>query len=171
MSQVTFIPLIKAQSQSIRLPVSVEPETEARLKSRYLLSRQRLGMTRRREVAKTSVPGVSYQWKATNHQRREYLIVQPVIEEIPDDLPTLVYAEKWKQIIREVADKHGVTVAQIRGKSRKRNIVPARHEACYRMHMETTFSLVQIALKIGYVEHTVVIHAIQRHKERMEAGK
>ena len=65
-------------------------------------------------------------------------------------------------IIRDVAAKHGVAVEEILGMSRQKHIVPARHEAMYRVRKERPdLSFPQIG-KIFNRDHTVPIYAVAK---------
>lgn len=66
------------------------------------------------------------------------------------------------EIIYRVAQKHGVGVGDIRGTSRKPNLVLARQEAAYEIRMKRGLSLPQIGVMLGR-DHTTVLHGIKRH--------
>jgi len=76
--------------------------------------------------------------------------------ELPSDL--------IRKVVRETADRHSLDVSDIYGKKRSRHIVPARSEACYRLHKELGVSLTNIARKIGYNDHSSVFTAVHRHE-------
>lgn len=82
-------------------------------------------------------------------------------------LHTLPPAPTWKAIAKEVADKHGVRVADILSPRRDAPTVRARHEAMWRCRNETTYSLPQIGKFLGNRDHTTVLHGIRKHQERM----
>lgn len=68
-----------------------------------------------------------------------------------------------RQIINEVAEKHGVTYEDIIGKSRKANIVAARHEAIEAVHRaRPKLSLNGIARHFGNRDHTTIFHALTK---------
>lgn len=69
----------------------------------------------------------------------------------------------WREIIRQVSDKHGITPKQLVSHARSRFLVKARNEAYYRMRRETILSLPQIGDKFGGRDHTTVLHGIRRH--------
>lgn len=71
----------------------------------------------------------------------------------------------WKVIVHETAKKHGVSFMEIVGMQRSRRIAVARHEACYRIAMETTMSLPMIGRRLGGRDHTTVLHSIRRYAE------
>lgn len=72
-----------------------------------------------------------------------------------------------RQIIRQVAEKHGIMATDIVSARRNRTLVLARHEAMWRCKAETTFSLPQIGRAFGNRDHTTVIHGIKMHEKRM----
>lgn len=67
-----------------------------------------------------------------------------------------------------VCDEYGVTLAQMRGQSRKAHIVRARHEAWLRMREMTGMSYPGIGRRYGR-DHASIIHGCERAKERREA--
>lgn len=75
--------------------------------------------------------------------------------------------QHWKIIVREVCEKHSVSIAEIIGNRRARHLVIARHEAFHRLSTETTMSLPQIGYRMGGKDHTTVLHGIRAHKKRM----
>jgi len=72
-----------------------------------------------------------------------------------------------REIIKQVAGKHRVTVNDILSERRARNVVAARHEAMWRCKMETTNSLPHIGRVFGGRDHSTVIHAVKKHEQRM----
>lgn len=75
-----------------------------------------------------------------------------------------------EQILAEVSDKHRVSVKQIKGPTRLREVIAARFEAYYRLHDELGYSLCMIGEAVGGKDHSGVLHGIRKHKERMEAA-
>jgi len=70
------------------------------------------------------------------------------------------------QILEAVQFEIGISPAEIKGKSRKRQIAEARHIAawlCYRM--KTRLSYVAIGLHLGGRDHTTIMNSIQRVDE------
>jgi chromosomal replication initiation ATPase DnaA len=66
-------------------------------------------------------------------------------------------------IIKEVAEKHGISVADIIGPNRHKNLVSARHEAIgivAATHWH--YSLPQLGRLFGGRDHTTIMHAICR---------
>lgn len=82
---------------------------------------------------------------------------------------------KWRhvdseQIVAEVCIKHRVSIAQVKGSSRLREVVTARFEAFYRISEELGYSLPMIGRAVGNRDHSGVLHGIRRHKARLEAA-
>jgi hypothetical protein len=98
-------------------------------------------------------------------------IIRARYREDQDDLLPLPDAEKWKAIIAEVCEKHGIDWIDLASARRSVPVVIARHEAMYRMRHETTMSLPAIGRKLGGLDHSSVIHGIRRHEERLECGE
>lgn len=71
---------------------------------------------------------------------------------------------RWRDIVKQVCDKHRITPMDIRSRHRARDIVAARYEAFYRLREETALSFPNIAKKMGNFDHTTAIHGYQRHK-------
>lgn len=82
----------------------------------------------------------------------------------PEIRPTL------KQIMQEVAFKHGVTVDDLCGPWRYAPIVAARKEFYYRARTETRNSYPAIGRKVGNRDHTTVMHGFKAFLKDMEAG-
>ena len=76
-----------------------------------------------------------------------------------------------KAILREVAAKHNLRVFDLKSVRRRRDLVKARHEAAYRIHKETTFSLPQIGRILGDRDHTTILHAVRAHQKRIDSGE
>lgn len=74
------------------------------------------------------------------------------------------------RIIAEVADKHGLSVVEIKAVRRKIKIIDARYEAFYRISKETTMSLPMIGRKFGGYDHTTVLHGIRTYEARTFEG-
>ena len=70
-------------------------------------------------------------------------------------------------IIRETAEKHGLSVAQIIGHCRRREYAWPRQEAMYRIFTECPhLSYPEIARRLGGRDHTTVLGGVRRHCER-----
>lgn len=68
-------------------------------------------------------------------------------------------------MIREVAEKHGLTVDQIMSRRRLKAIVHARFEIMYRAATEYGLSTTHIANRLGGLDHTTVMNGIRRYPE------
>lgn len=77
---------------------------------------------------------------------------------------------RWRSIIEEVAQKHGVLMSDMRSVRRGRPLVAARHEAMWRMRNETSMSLPEIGRRLGGRDHTTVLHGIRKHEARIANG-
>lgn len=77
-----------------------------------------------------------------------------------------IAAERWKDVLRETAEKHRMSVTTMLSKRRAREITTARQEACYRLVMELGMSYPAVARRVNYFDHTSVIYAVQKHAER-----
>ena len=77
--------------------------------------------------------------------------------------------ELVKQILKEVAEKHGVTVKDIKSKCRKLCCIRPRHEAAYRIRMEQGLSFPQIGRVLGFRDHTTILHGIKRYAKKLGA--
>lgn len=81
-----------------------------------------------------------------------------------------------REIISEVAERHGVTLGQIMSPIRTKKIAHARQEAQAALYDTLNddgtrrYSLPKIG-RIFDRDHTSVLHAIRRVRERAEAGQ
>ena len=69
-----------------------------------------------------------------------------------------------------MAELHEVTVREIRGASRCREIVAARHAAMWVLRKTTNMSLESIAAAVGRTDHTTTTNAIARIEARVARG-
>jgi hypothetical protein len=73
-------------------------------------------------------------------------------------------------ILRAVADLHGVTVAEIRGGRRYRHFVQARHAAIWVIRqVKPGMSEQLIAEAVGLTDHTTVVYALHKLDQRVTA--
>lgn len=100
---------------------------------------------------------------------RRRLFVSAIIELDDNGEPIRphIFAAQWREIAKEVAYKHDVSVLDMQSPRRDRATVHARHEAFYRCRTETALSLPQIGRRFGDRDHTTVLHGIQMHERRM----
>jgi chromosomal replication initiator protein len=66
---------------------------------------------------------------------------------------------KRNHIVSAVANHYGVTVADMKSPSRKREFVMARQMAMYIIRVCTSYSLKQIGEHFGGRDHSTVLHA------------
>jgi hypothetical protein len=81
-------------------------------------------------------------------------------EDVPDMPETPA-----QTVLREVSEKHGLTVREIQSVVRLKPYVLARQEASYRLNKELGFSLAQVGRMLGKRDHTTVLNAIQMYKK------
>ena len=73
-----------------------------------------------------------------------------------------------EEIKRQVADYHGVAVDLLSAKTRRREIVQARHTAMYFCKKLTGQPLKTIGLRFGGRDHSTVIHACKAVEDRLD---
>ncbi len=98
-------------------------------------------------------------------EQRDYLLPEGIrVFDRPEDdlgdLPTI------RDIIRQVAKKHGITVVDILSERRARRFAWARQEVYWRASKETLASLPLIARATRRADHTTVLHGIRAHEKR-----
>ena len=71
-------------------------------------------------------------------------------------------------VIRETAEKHGLTEKELMAATRKVNVVKARQEAIYRIRHEVQKSMSEIG-RFFNKDHTTILHALEKHVERIKA--
>ena len=74
-----------------------------------------------------------------------------------------------KEIVKEVAEKHGLKADTLMAPSRRKNIISARHEAFYRMRYELKMAFPRIAAYF-MMDHTTVLHGVRKHEENLKKG-
>ena len=72
-----------------------------------------------------------------------------------------------RDILKEVADKHGFETSVLMVSSRRLKVVAARHEAFYRMREELKMSYPRIAAFFG-MDHTSVLHGVSKHAAKVK---
>lgn len=85
----------------------------------------------------------------------------------PPQPPPEFYQSRSRQIIGEVALKHGLKISEIKASRRTAHLVLARQECCYRLATETLLSLPQIGRLMGGRDHTSVLYSVRRHAYRI----
>jgi len=74
------------------------------------------------------------------------------------------------RIARDVATKHSLTVAELRGPSAKRKYALPRWEA-FHLSRAAGYTLSQIGAFYGKRDHTTVLHGVRKHQDRIDAGE
>lgn len=103
--------------------------------------------------------------KEKERRKMEQEAITPVQEKEPAPIVSKypVYIDEIKQIIKEVADKHGLTYKDIIGKSRKAPIVAARYEAIEAVHRaKPKLSLNGIGKQFCDRDHSTILHALKK---------
>lgn len=77
-----------------------------------------------------------------------------------DTLTTQDVLERGRVIIEEVANRHGLSVAEMIGPSRQLRLVKARQSAVKRLRGETTLTLKAIGMLLGHRDHSTVLNAL-----------
>ena len=89
----------------------------------------------------------------------------------PAPIPQVIPETPAQIVLREVAEKHNMSVSQLRSAARLKAYVGARQEASYRLNTELGFSLKQIGNMLGRRDHTTILHAINRYKKNLAEGR
>ncbi|GAB4248120.1 MAG: chromosomal replication initiator protein DnaA [Thermoleophilia bacterium] len=95
-------------------------------------------------------------------------LAQEVLKDIPEVAGTRITIE---MILNVVAGRMQVSVAEIKGDRRSRNVVRARHVAMYLARELTDASLPKIGERLGGRDHTTVIHGVNRVAELMKKDR
>lgn len=69
--------------------------------------------------------------------------------------------------IAKIAQKHGFTVSDLKGCSRRVRVVHARQEAMYVLRIVHKLSFPTIARMMGGKDHTTILHGVRCHEDRM----
>lgn len=75
-----------------------------------------------------------------------------------------------KAIAIQVADRHGLTLEDLRGPCRRREVAWPRQEAMAAVYANCRVSLPWVGRFFGNRDHTTVLHAIRRVAERRGAA-
>jgi chromosomal replication initiator protein len=88
---------------------------------------------------------------------------------VRSELPDENRAPVLESLAQRVADHHGLTCKQLKGRDRRRCLLWPRQLAMYLARKGTTFSLAQIGAFFGGYEHTTVLHACRKVERRLSA--
>lgn len=85
--------------------------------------------------------------------------------------PHAVTGVSMAEITRSVAEKHEVSVADIKGSGRARWVSQPRQEVMYEIRARTSQSLPAIGRFLGGRNHATILWGIRRHEERIQKGE
>jgi len=85
-------------------------------------------------------------------------------------LPRTICRNGAAQIVEAVAEEHGVTSDEIRGRGGRAHITRARQHAYAALYRTGRYSLGSIGDFIGGRDHSTVFYGLRRHAERMGEG-
>lgn len=90
-------------------------------------------------------------------------VAAPEPEKAPEPESTVVpFATPMRALILSIAREHGLTYADMIGKSRRKHIVQARHEAIWAVRdARPDMSLPQIG-RLFHKDHTSILHALRK---------
>lgn len=77
-------------------------------------------------------------------------------------VPDLTAMPAGAAILHGVARKYAMTPDEIKGPSRRKEVMPARYEVCFRLVVEAGYSYPQAGRFMGGRHHTTVLHSIRR---------
>ncbi len=91
-------------------------------------------------------------------------LVKEVLRDTITEAPTIVSAE---QVVKTVADRFQLKVADLKSKRRTRTVVFPRQLAMYLCRTLTNSSFPEIGRQFGGKDHSTVIHAVKQINERI----
>lgn len=167
-----------AHSDFAVLPVAPITPTQRQLQQAHLERRQRLGLVPARPVRREPFRETTTQQPAPVLLRRaEVALVpapepEPVAAAAPVVAPPLdsVPKARGRQLLAEVAARHGVALADVVGRSKAPQVVRARDEASWLLAQHLGWSLHQVARMFDGRHHTSVLQGQRRHVARLAAA-
>lgn len=121
-----------------------------------MIARQK-EIRRRQEEAARHVPA---EREARPISHEAIAVIAPLKPSLPDPLAHLP-----RSIIRRVAEKYGVTYADIIGTRRFDHLVSARHEAIRAVRLaHPTYSTLKLGRIFGGRDHTTILHALRNNR-------
>ncbi|RBP13062.1 DnaA-like protein [Roseiarcus fermentans] len=84
----------------------------------------------------------------------------------PVTTPVITPGSAAKAELRAVSEKTGVPIKAILGRERVANVAAARHEAVWRVHQVTRWSLPRVGRFFGDRDHTTVLNSLRRMEEK-----
>ncbi len=83
-----------------------------------------------------------------------------------DVITAEMIATPFQRLMKEVATRHGLTPADLRGPCRKGPVSRARQELCYRAVEELGMTFPMIGQRLGGRDHTTIMDGYRRHGRR-----
>lgn len=74
------------------------------------------------------------------------------------------------QILQEVAEDHGLTVSDLKGRNKKAAYAWPRQLAMLRIYDETSLSMPQIGRLMGNRDHTTILYGMRAAERRIRQG-
>jgi hypothetical protein len=101
--------------------------------------------------------------------RRQIRAVEapPVRLPIPEIDTYVPHPLRWRTIISEVLEHHGLTYQALMSRQRSKLLTACRHECIYRLARETRMSHAEIGRKLGGLDHTSVLHAVKSYRQKL----
>lgn len=171
---VSYINLMRVQ-QKRRYPfaaVTVEGLTVADILDRGKKAREALGTLPGRGIVTAEIAPPEQQDEIVAVVAPEapiaplfIVVTQQSLDEAEESAP-IIDIPSWKKIVREVSEKHGVSILDMLSTRRAQPFVAARYEAMYRLRHETTMSYPAIGRRLGGRDHTTVLHGVRQHALR-----
>ena len=100
---------------------------------------------------------------------------EPEPEPIPEPVVQAILSEPMpitstQQILKEVAEKHGITIQDLKGPCRRLKYALPRHEAAYRIVKELGFSLPKTGRVLGKRDHTTILNSMRKYEKKLAAS-
>jgi chromosomal replication initiator protein len=94
----------------------------------------------------------------------------PKVPPLPTKSLALVPGPEAEKIVAEVAEKHGLTVADLKGPSQRHAIAHPRQEAMWRLYMTGRYSYPAIGRLLGGRDHSTVMLGARKHDAKVRAS-
>lgn len=137
--------------------------SEAEMRESYVERRERLWPSRYTNIVRRGVliPYLSDDEYAMTMHPPEFTIVPKVLEYAGGSRPLIVCSV--------VARFYGLTLAELRGKRRKKEMVIARWVVMYILSRRLGLSLPSVGRHLGNKDHTTCIHGLRQMEKKMDA--
>lgn len=91
---------------------------------------------------------------------------KPAVDDVDVSFNASTPLKTKLQAIKEICDRHGVTVHEVRGPGRSRPVAAARHEVTFTLYYAWDMSLAQIGRLLGDRDHTTVLASVRLYMRR-----